>query len=83
MIELRWITGLPGTGRGITMGSGPQVYEMILQYREGGYDVVRRDTGEKLWCGSDWQDVPTPYMQMQQFAASRGITASSPEPDKS
>lgn len=59
MIELRWfdreVKDLPSY---FNIANG-RPRETVLQWRDGNYHDMLRATGEPVWRGSDWTDVPT------------------------
>lgn len=62
MIQLRWIQGPPGQGRGLLGGSEGQMYENILQYRYivGMEAVEAFQTMPRNPIWSEWTDAFPP-----------------------
>lgn len=64
MIELRYLVKMVDRPKGIDdsffLPPLPDKMEVrVMQYREGGYDMIEKTTGKEIWCGSPWTDVPT------------------------
>ena len=56
MIELRWIEREEESQACGEVSIGHRV--RVLQYRDARYELADRLTGEPVYTGSDWQDVP-------------------------